>query len=664
MTTISSAGTAPGNGSGILDREHTIAKPGFNRWLVPPAALCIHLCIGMAYGFSVFWLPLSRAVGLTAPKACPDISLWRELFTTTCDWKVASMGWMYTLFFVVLGVSAAIWGGWLERAGPRKAGAVAALCWGGGLVIGAFGIYVHQLWIMWLGAGVIGGVGLGLGYISPVSTLIKWFPDRRGMATGMAIMGFGGGAMIGAPLANLLINHFKTPTDVGVWQTFATLGVIYFIFMMIGAFAYRVVPDGWKPDGWTPPSENKTMISQHHVHLDNAHKTPQFWLIWWVLTLNVSAGIGVIGMASPMLQEIFAGKLIGLPDLTFGALSPEQRTMIAGIAAGFAGVLSLFNIGGRFFWASLSDYIGRKNTYYTFFVLGIVLYALAPTFAAMGSKLLFVLGFGIILSMYGGSFATVPAYLADMFGTQFVGAIHGRLLTAWSTAGIIGPVVVNYLREFQLAAGVPRDHLYNSTMYILCAMLVAGFICNYLIKPVDPKWYMSADEVAKLQAAGARNAGVPERIVRDRQGRHGCQGPAVLGLCRHSAGVGCLPDAGKRGQDLLIGLLLASRNADGVSRRLSSINNQRIHPGGFLMLRLATCLIAALLVMGSVHHASAQATDAKPSRMKLTVQKLKEMKAKWLANRPKLRACRAEVKSKGLAGDDRWFYIADCMERS
>ncbi|MGA7070486.1 OFA family MFS transporter, partial [Bradyrhizobium sp.] len=458
--------------------------------------------IGMAYGFSVFWLPLSRAVGLTAPKACPDISLVKELFTTTCDWKVASMGWMYTLFFVVLGVSAAIWGGWLERAGPRKAGAVAALCWGGGLVIGAFGIYVHQLWIMWLGAGVIGGIGLGLGYISPVSTLIKWFPDRRGMATGMAIMGFGGGAMIGAPLANLLINHFKTPTDVGVWQTFATLGVIYFVFMMIGAFAYRVVPDGWKPDGWTPPSEQKTMISQHHVHLDNAHRTPQFWLIWWVLTLNVSAGIGVIGMASPMLQEIFAGKLIGLPDLTFGALSPEQRTMIAGIAAGFAGVLSLFNIGGRFFWASLSDYIGRKNTYYTFFVLGIVLYALAPTFAAMGSKLLFVLGFGIILSMYGGSFATVPAYLADMFGTQFVGAIHGRLLTAWSTAGIIGPVVVNYLREFQLAAGVPRDHLYNSTMYILCAMLIAGLICNYLVKPVDPKWHMSADEVAKLQAAG------------------------------------------------------------------------------------------------------------------------------------------------------------------
>jgi len=506
MATLDSAGAVSRGGEGILDREHTIAKAGFNRWLVPPAALCIHLCIGMAYGFSVFWLPLSRAIGLTAPKACPDMSLVQELFTTTCDWKVASLGWMFTLFFVLLGVSAAIWGGWLERVGPRKAGFVAAICWGGGLLLGALGVYIHQLWLLWLGSGVIGGVGLGLGYISPVSTLVKWFPDRRGMATGMAIMGFGGGAMIGAPLANLLINYFKTPTDVGVWQTFVVMGVIYFIFMTIGAFAYRVSPAGWQPEGWTPPSEKKSMISEHHVHLDNAHKTPQFWLIWWVLCLNVSAGIGVIGMASPMLQEIFAGKLIGLPNLTFSQLSVEQKTVIAGIAAGFAGLLSLFNIGGRFFWASLSDHIGRKATYYCFFVIGIALYALAPTFANMGSKALFVLAFGIILSMYGGGFATVPAYLADMFGTQFVGAIHGRLLTAWSTAGIIGPVVVNYIREFQLAAGVPRDQLYNTTMYILCAMLIAGLICNYLIKPVDHKWHMSADEVARLQAASAKSA--------------------------------------------------------------------------------------------------------------------------------------------------------------
>src|SRR5215813_4901459 len=503
MTTISSAGTMTGAGGGILDKERTIAAAGFNRWLVPPAALCIHLCIGMAYGFSVFWLPLSRSIGLTSSKACPDISLFQELFTTTCDWKVASLGWMYTLFFVFLGVSAAIWGGWLERVGPRKAGFVAALCWCGGLVLGAIGVYVHQLWLMWLGSGVIGGVGLGLGYISPVSTLVKWFPDRRGMATGMAIMGFGGGAMIGAPLANLLMNYFKTPTDVGVWQTFLAMAAIYFFFMMIGAFRYRIPPAGWRPDGWTPPAASKGMITQHHVHLRDAHKTPQFWLIWWVLCLNVSAGIGVIGMASPMLQEIFAGNLIGLPGVTFNALTVEQKAQIAAIAAGFTGLLSLFNIAGRFFWASLSDYIGRKNTYYCFFLLGIALYALAPIAAGMGSKLLFVTCFCIILSMYGGGFATVPAYLADMFGTQFVGAIHGRLLTAWSTAGIIGPVVVNYIREAQLAAGVPRDQLYNTTMYVLCSMLVVGLICNLLVKPVNPKWYMSAEEVAALQARGA-----------------------------------------------------------------------------------------------------------------------------------------------------------------
>ena len=505
MTTAETAGRLIGVAPGILDKEWTIAAAGFNRWLVPPAALCIHLCIGMAYGFSVFWLPLSRAIGLTAPKACPDITLAQELFTTTCDWKVASMGWMYTLFFVVLGVSAALWGGWLERAGPRKAGVVAALCWAGGLMLGAIAIYVHQLWLLWLGSGIIGGVGLGLGYISPVSTLVKWFPDRRGMATGMAIMGFGGGAMIGAPLADLLMNYFKGATSVGVWETFVAMGAIYFVFMMIGAVRYRLPPVGWRPEGWTPPSETKSMISQHHVRLDDAHKTPQFWLIWWVLCLNVSAGIGVIGMASPMLQEIFAGRLIGLPSVGFNALDTAQKAQIAAIAAGFAGLLSLFNIGGRFFWASLSDYIGRKNTYYTFFLLGIALYAAAPTFAAVGSKALFVLAFCIILSMYGGGFAAVPAYLADMFGTQFVGAIHGRLLTAWSTAGIIGPVVVNYLREFQLAAGVPRDKLYDSTIYILCAMLAAGLICNFRIKLVSPKWHMSEAEVAKLQAASAKS---------------------------------------------------------------------------------------------------------------------------------------------------------------
>jgi MFS family permease len=505
MTTIGRADGLVGSGPGLFERNRIIAKAGFNRWLVPAAALCIHLCIGMAYGFSVFWLPLSRALGITAAKTCPDMTLVQELFTTTCDWRIASMGWMFTLFFVLLGVSAAIWGGWLERVGPRKAGAVAACCWAGGLMLGGIGVYIHQLWLMWLGAGVIGGVGLGLGYISPVSTLIKWFPDHRGMATGFAIAGFGGGAMIGAPLANILINYYKTPTSVGVWETFVTMGAIYFVFMMIGAFGYRLPPAGWRPDDWTPPDTSKAMITQHHVHLKDAHKTKQFWLIWAVLCLNVSAGIGVIGMASPMLQEIFGGTLIGHPELGFTQLAPDQRTIIAGIAAGFAGLLSLFNIGGRVFWSSLSDYIGRKNTYYTFFLLGIAMYALAPWAAHSGNKALFVAFFCVILSMYGGGFATVPAYLADIFGTQFVGAIHGRLLTAWSTAGIVGPVVVNYIREFEIAAGVPRDHVYDVTMYVLAGMLVVGFVCNYLVKPLADHWFMKPEEVAALQAASTKS---------------------------------------------------------------------------------------------------------------------------------------------------------------
>src|SRR5206468_5065764 len=289
-------------------------------------------------------------------------------------------------------------GAWVEREGPRKAGVVAACCWSGGFFISALGIQLHQIWMLWFGSGVIGGCGLGLGYISPVSTLIKWFPDRRGLATGLAIMGFGGGAMIGAPLADLLMKAFATDTSVGVWETFLCLAAIYFVAMMAGAFGYRLPPPGWKPAGAasTPSS------AAPYIPVNRATWTPQFWLLWGVLCLNVSAGIGVIGMASPMLQEIFAGKLIGLPDVGFNQLDATQKVTIAGIAAGFAGLLSLFNIGGRFFWASLSDKIGRKNTYYTFFILGIALYALAPTFAAMGSKLSFVLGFGIILSMYGG----------------------------------------------------------------------------------------------------------------------------------------------------------------------------------------------------------------------------------------------------------------------
>ena len=488
--------------AGFLDRGRIIAKPGFNRWLVPPAALAIHLCIGMAYGFSIFWLPLSRAIGIQNSRACPDDSGFpHALFTTTCDWKISELGWMYTLFFVLLGSSAAIWGGWLERAGPRKAGVVSAFCWCGGLLISAVGVVVHQLWMLWIGSGVIGGIGLGLGYISPVSTLIKWFPDRRGMATGMAIMGFGGGAMIGAPLGNILMNFFRTPESVGVWQTFVTMAVIYFVFMMGGALCYRLPPVGWQLEGWKRPTASAAeMITQGHVYLNNAHKTAQFWLIWAVLCLNVSAGIGVIGMASPMLQEIFGGSLIGQRDARFTALDDEQLRAVAAVAAGFTGLLSLFNIGGRFFWASLSDKIGRKTTYSVFFALGIALYAGAPWVARSGHLALFVLFICIILSMYGGGFATIPAYLADIFGTQFVGAIHGRLLTAWSTAGIVGPVVVNYIREAQIAAGVSRESVYDSTLYILAAMLVAGLVCNLLVRPLASHWFMSEEELHALRS--------------------------------------------------------------------------------------------------------------------------------------------------------------------
>jgi MFS family permease len=500
---------------GFLARERTIASPGFSRWLVPPAALAIHLCIGMAYGFSVFWLPLSKAIGITDSVECPaGITFLGRLMSTTCDWKLYMLGWTYTLFFVFLGSAAAIWGGWLERAGPRKAGVVAAICWCGGLVISAGGVVLHQLWLLWLGSGVIGGIGLGLGYISPVSTLIKWFPDRRGMATGMAIMGFGGGAMIGAPLADRLMKLYATPASVGVWETFLTLAAIYFVFMMAGALSYRVPPDGWRPAKWDPSQvKSKKLVTDRHVHLNVAWRTPQFWLLWGVLTLNVSAGIGILGMASPLLQEVFGGRLIGV-SATFDQLTGAQKAQIAAIAAGFTGLLSLFNIGGRIFWASLSDRLGRKATYTVFFVLGIGLYSSIPWTAATANLALFVAFFCVALSMYGGGFATVPAYLADLFGTRMVGAIHGRLLTAWSTAGVLGPVLVNYIRDYQLEQGVPRAQAYSLTMFILAGLLALGFVCNLLIKPVDPKDYMTllqiaADDKAQKAKNGDQPAAAP-----------------------------------------------------------------------------------------------------------------------------------------------------------
>ena len=514
-TMVSTNGAANGAQPGWLDREAIIAKPGFNRWMVPPAALCIHLCIGMAYGFSVFWKPLQGALIGADGKPIAECSAGavtfgekaagtaKALFATDCNWSQFDLGWMYTFFFVLLGVSAAIWGGWLERAGPRKAGLVSTLCWCGGLLIAAVGVFTHQLWLMWLGSGVIGGIGLGLGYISPVSTLIKWFPDRRGMATGMAIMGFGGGAMIGSPLATLLMDKvFKTPTEPGVWQTFVAMAAIYVVFMTIGSFRYRLPPAGWKPEGWTPPTNTNAMITSKHVHLDNAHKTPQFWLLWLVLCLNVSAGIGIIGAASPMLQETFGGQLVDQPAVGYLDLKKDVAlaAAAAAVGAGFVGLISLFNIFGRIAWASSSDKLGRKLTYFIFFTLGAAMYVLAAQAADWKILGLFVLCFCVIASMYGGGFATIPAYLADIFGTQFVGAIHGRLLTAWSTAGIVGPVIVNYLHDTRYAEGIAPDKLYGQIFYILAGMLVIGFIANLLVRPVDPKWHMSDAEVAAEQA--------------------------------------------------------------------------------------------------------------------------------------------------------------------
>ncbi|MGH6613439.1 OFA family MFS transporter [Sphingomonas sp.] len=499
-----------GNG-GFLDRARTVARPGFNRWLVPPCALAIHLCIGMAYGFSVFWLPLSRAIGIKEAIACQGMTLVDALTTTRCDWRVSDLVWTYTFFFVVLGAAAAIWGGWLERAGPRRAGVVAACCWCGGMAIGAIGIAIHQLWLIWLGSGLIGGIGLGLGYISPVSTLIKWFPDRRGMATGMAIMGFGGGAMIGSPLADWLMRQFATPQSVGVWQTFLVMAAGYFVFMMAGALGYRVPADGWSPAGWTPPAEGRAAISRFHVHLKDAHKTPQFWLIWLVLLLNVSASIGIIGIASPMLQEIFGGRLIDAPGVLFTAFDDEQKKAAAAVGAGFVGAISLFNIGGRFLWASTSDRFGRKPIFAALTALGLLLYGFAAPALVGGSIGLFIFTFCVIASMYGGGFATVPAYLADIFGTRFVGAIHGRLLTAWSTAGVLGPLLVAYLRDARIAQGVARDQIYQPIYWMLAAMLAVAFLANLAVTPVHARFHMmSEDELAPVTdtLAGSANEAV------------------------------------------------------------------------------------------------------------------------------------------------------------
>ncbi|HEV2380822.1 MAG TPA: OFA family MFS transporter [Terriglobia bacterium] len=467
----------------FLDRSHSVAVPGFSRWLVPPAALSIHLAIGQVYAFSVFKKPLNYLVQVSTTggglKALPGVDS-----PSPMDWKFTNLGWIFSLAIVCLGLSAAVFGKWLERVGPRKAMFTSAVCFASGFVVSALGVQLHQLWLIYLGYGVIGGIGLGIGYISPVSTLIKWFPDRPGMATGMAIMGFGGGALIGSPLANNLMAYFRTDHNLGVEKTFLVMGSIYFAAMMFGVFTVRLPLDGWKPEGWAAPAKPKALVTTRDLEVNAAFGTPQFWLLWLVLCMNVTAGIGILEQASPMIQELFKGRIT------------------AAAAGGFVALLSLFNMGGRFVWSSASDYIGRKNTYYVFFVLGALLYYLAPRTGASGlnSIPLFVGICGVILSMYGGGFATIPAYLRDLFGTMEVGAIHGRLLTAWSVAGVCGPVLVNYIREYQKNHGVPLADAYSTVLYVMVALLIVGFCANAAVRPVHARHWDKVEGMGKQMA--------------------------------------------------------------------------------------------------------------------------------------------------------------------
>ncbi len=466
----------------FLDREHTVAKPGYSRWLIPPAALAVHLCIGQAYATSVYKIALVQHF----------------------DTSLTAIGIVFSIAIVMLGVSAAVMGTWVDRVGPRKAMFTAACFWGSGFLIGALGISTNQLWLLYLGYGLIGGIGLGIGYISPVSTLIKWFPDRPGMATGMAIMGFGGGALIASPLSRQLMSFYDAGYDPSVAgsvaggsavaKLFVTLGIVYFLVMMLGVFNVRVPAPGWSPAGFDVSRvAAKPLVTTAHVSAGNAIKTPQFWLLWTVLFCNVTAGIGILEQASPMIQDFFRS----------GTTSAVEVTA----AAGFVGLLSIFNMGGRFVWSTTSDNIGRKPMYMIYLGVGMVLYALLATIGSSATAI-FVLLAAVIISFYGGGFATVPAYLRDLFGTFQVGAIHGRLLTAWSAAGVAGPLIIN---RFLDARGTPGELVaadYRPALFTMVGVLAIGFIANLLIRPVAERFHERdhSDAFAEARDAEARSA--------------------------------------------------------------------------------------------------------------------------------------------------------------
>ncbi len=453
----------------ILDRQATVAPPGYNRWLVPPAALAIHLAIGQVYSLSVFKNPLIALIPTDKPGE-------------GANWTETQLLWIFSIAIAVLGASAAIFGKWVERSGPRKSMIASGLCFGGGFAIGALGVHLHQLSIVYFGYGVVGGIGLGLGYIAPVSTLVKWFPDRPGMATGLAIMGFGGGGLVGSNLAQALMDHFKSATEPGVAPTFLWMGLIYLVAALFGALIVRVPAADWKPAGFDPSrAAQGHMITTKQVALEQAWRTPQFWLLWVVLCFNVTAGIGILEGAAPMIQTIFPPRF---PRDTAAHIAASTAA-----AGGFVTLLSLFNMLGRFVWSSASDLFGRKVNYVIYLLLGAVGYASLPTISRAGNVTAFVLVCVVLLSMYGGGFATIPAYLKDLFGTMNVGAIHGRLLTAWSVAGVLGPYIVNHIRDHEVANGAKGADKYALCFYVMSGLLLIGLVCNLLVRNVSERYH-------------------------------------------------------------------------------------------------------------------------------------------------------------------------------
>jgi MFS family permease len=440
---------------GFLDRSRTIAPPGWSRWMVPPTALSVHLSIGQVYAWSVFKPPLESALHLSGTASALP----------------------FQLGIVMLGLSAAFGGRLVERRGPRWAMAVSLLCFCSGFLLAALGVATRQYWLVVFGYGFVGGIGLGIGYISPVSTLIKWFPDRPGMATGIAIMGFGGGALIASPWSAQMLSGFGSDTS-GIATAFVVHGLAYAAFMTLGVLLVRVPPEGWRPPGRTAPQEvqRRPLVTTAQVSARSAVRTPQFWCLWVVLCMNVTAGIGILEKAAPMITDFFSGS--GAP-------------VTASAAAGFVALLSLANMAGRFLWSAASDVVGRKNTYRGYLGIGALMYLLIVEFGD-GSKPLFVICALVILSFYGGGFSTAPAYLKDLFGTYQVGAIHGMLLTAWSTAGVLGPLIVNWVADSQERAGRSGAGLYDLSLSIMIGLLVIGFVANELIRPVHPRHHEPA----------------------------------------------------------------------------------------------------------------------------------------------------------------------------